>query len=84
MGDDPGEGFGTVVGRENMAPVSGFDGPSLEDDELDSVVDPEDVLEDDELADEDAVAFSVALMVALLTAVTASESPETVEFWTMA
>ena len=53
MGDDPGEGFGTVVGRENMAPVSGFDGPSLEDDELDSVVDPEDVLEDDELADED-------------------------------
>ncbi len=53
MGDDPGEGFGTVVGRENMAPVSRFDGPSLEDDELDSVVDPEDVLEDDELADED-------------------------------
>ena len=53
MGDDPGEGFGTVVGRENMAPVSGLDGPSLEDDELDSVVDPEDVLEDDELADED-------------------------------
>jgi len=53
VGDDPGEGFGTVVGRENMAPVSGFDGPSLEDDELDSVVDPEDVLEDDELADED-------------------------------
>jgi len=36
-----------------MAPVSGLDGPGLEDDELDSVVDPEDVLEDDELADED-------------------------------
>ena len=53
MGDDPGEGFGTVVGRENVAPVSGLDGPGLEDDELDSVVDPEDVLEDDELADED-------------------------------
>jgi spoIIIJ-associated protein len=53
VGDDPGEGFGTVVGRENMAPVSGLDGPGLEDDELDSVVDPEDVLEDDELADED-------------------------------
>jgi spoIIIJ-associated protein len=53
VGDDPGEGFGTVVSRENMAPVSGFDGPGLEDDELDSVVDPEDVLEDDELADED-------------------------------
>jgi spoIIIJ-associated protein len=53
VGDDPGEGFGTVVGRENMAPVSGLDGPSLEDDELDSVVDPEDVLDDDELVDED-------------------------------
>ena len=53
VGDDPGEGFGTVVGRENVAPVSGLDGPSLEDNELDSVVDPEDVLEDDELADED-------------------------------
>ena len=52
VGDDPGEGFGTVVGRENVAPVSGLDGPSLEDDELDSVVDPEDVL-DDELVDED-------------------------------
>jgi len=53
VGDDPGEGFGTVVGRENVAPVSGLDGPSLEDDELDSVVDPEDVLDDDELVDED-------------------------------
>jgi spoIIIJ-associated protein len=53
VGDDPGEGFGTVVGRENVAPISDLDGPSLEDDELDSVVDPEDVLEDDELADED-------------------------------
>jgi spoIIIJ-associated protein len=37
-----------------MAPVSGLDGPGLEDDELDSVVDPEDVLEDDELADDDS------------------------------
>jgi spoIIIJ-associated protein len=53
VGDDPGEGFGTVVGRENVAPVSGLDGPSLEDNELDSVVDPEDVLDDDELIDED-------------------------------
>jgi spoIIIJ-associated protein len=53
VGDDPGEGFGTVVGSENVAPVSGLDGQSsLEDDELDSVVDPEDVL-DDELADDD-------------------------------
>jgi spoIIIJ-associated protein len=53
VGDDPGEGFGTVVGRENVAPVPGFDGESsLEDDELDSVVDPEDAL-DDELADDD-------------------------------
>ena len=53
MGDDPGEGFGTVVGRENMSPVSGLDGESsLDDNELDSVVDPEDVL-DDELADDD-------------------------------
>jgi len=56
VGDDPGEGFGTVVGRENVAPVSGLDGPSLEDDELDSVVDPEDVLDDDELVDEDVSA----------------------------
>ena len=56
MGDDPGEGFGTVVGRENVAPVSGLDGPSLEDDELDSVVDPEDVLDDDELVEEDVSA----------------------------
>ena len=53
MGDDPGEGFGTVVGRESVAPVSGLDGPSLEDNELDSVVDPEDVLDDDELAEDD-------------------------------
>ncbi len=53
VGDDPGEGFGTVVGRENVAHVSDLDGQSsLEDDELDSVVDPEDAL-DDELADED-------------------------------
>jgi spoIIIJ-associated protein len=36
-----------------MAPVSGLDGPGLEDNELDSVVDPEDVLDDDELVDED-------------------------------
>ncbi len=53
MGDDPGEGFGTVVGRESVSPVSGLDGPSLEDNELDSVVDPEDVLDDDELAEAD-------------------------------
>jgi spoIIIJ-associated protein len=53
VGDDPGEGFGTVVGHENMSPVSGLDGPSLEDNELDSVVDPEDVLDDDELAEDD-------------------------------
>ena len=53
MGDDPGEGFGTVVGREDVSPVSGLDGPSLEDNELDSVVDPEDVLDDDELAEDD-------------------------------
>ena len=54
VGDDPGEGFGTVIGRENVSPVSGLDGPSLEDNELDSVVDPEDVLDaDDELADAD-------------------------------
>ena len=53
MGDDPGEGFGTVVGRESVSPVSGLDGPSLEDNELDSVVDPEDVLGDDELAEDD-------------------------------
>ena len=53
VGDDPGEGFGTVVGRESVSPVSGLDGPSLEDNELDSVVDPEDVLDDDELVDED-------------------------------
>jgi len=52
VGDDPGEGFGTVVGRENVSAVSGFDGrPDLEDNELDSVVDPEDAL-DDELADD--------------------------------
>ena len=54
MGDDPGEGFDTMVGRENVSPVSGLDGQSsLEDNELDSVVDPEDVLDDDELADDD-------------------------------
>jgi spoIIIJ-associated protein len=53
VGDDPGEGFGTVVGREDVSPVSGLDGPSLEDNELDSVVDPEDVLDDDELAEDD-------------------------------
>ena len=54
MGDDPGEGFGTVVGRENVSAVSGLDGESsLDDNELDSVVDPEDAL-DDELADADS------------------------------
>jgi spoIIIJ-associated protein len=53
VGDDPGEGFGTVVGRESVSPVSGLDGPSLEDNELDSVVDPEDVLDDDELTEDD-------------------------------
>jgi spoIIIJ-associated protein len=53
VGDDPGEGFGTVVGRESVSPVSGLDGPSLEDNELDSVVDPEDVLDDDALAEDD-------------------------------
>jgi len=52
VGDDPGEGFGTVVGRENVSAVSGLDGDSsLDDNELDSVVDPEDAL-DDELADD--------------------------------
>ena len=56
MGDDPGEGFGTVVGRENVSPVSGLDGPGLEDNELDSVVDPEDVLDDEELAEDDGSA----------------------------
>jgi len=53
VGDNPGEGFGMVVGREDVAPVSDLDGQSsLEDDELDSVVDPEDAL-DAELADDD-------------------------------
>ena len=53
VGDDPGEGFGTVVGRENVASVSDFDGQSsLEEDELDSLDDPDDVL-DDELGEDD-------------------------------
>jgi spoIIIJ-associated protein len=50
VGDDPGEGFGTVVGREDVVPVSDF-----EEQELDGVADPEDVLEEvegDELDDE--------------------------------
>jgi len=52
VGDDPGEGFGTVVGRENVSAVSGLDrDSSLDDNELDSVVDPEDAL-DDELSDD--------------------------------
>jgi len=52
VGDDPGEGYGTVVGRENVSAVSDLDGDSsLDDNELDSVVDPEDAL-DDELADD--------------------------------
>jgi spoIIIJ-associated protein len=41
VGDDPGEGFGTVVGREDVVPVS-----DLEEQELDSVTDSEDVLEE--------------------------------------
>jgi spoIIIJ-associated protein len=53
VGDNPGEGFSTVVGSEDVSPISGLDGQSgLEDNELDSVVDPEDAL-DDELADDD-------------------------------
>ncbi len=48
MGDDPGEGFGTVVGPEGtVAPAAGVD-----EQELDSVVEDDDVL-DDELVDED-------------------------------
>jgi spoIIIJ-associated protein len=50
VGDDPGEGFGTVVGREDVVPVS-----DLEEQELDGVADSEDVLEEvegDELDDE--------------------------------
>ena len=43
-----------MVGSENASPVSDLDGQSsLEDNELDSVVDPEDVLDDEELADDD-------------------------------
>ncbi len=48
MGDDPGEGFGTVVGREGVAPV-----PGMEEQELDSVVDASDVVDADDLADDD-------------------------------
>jgi spoIIIJ-associated protein len=50
VGDDPGEGFGTVVGREDVVPVSG-----LQEQELDNVADAEDVLDEvegDELDDE--------------------------------
>ena len=53
MGDDPGEGYGTVVGRENVVPVSGLgEGSGLAEQELDSVVDSDDELDDD-LADDD-------------------------------
>jgi spoIIIJ-associated protein len=53
VGDDPGEGYGTVVGRENVVPISGLDeGSGLAEQELDSVVDSHDELDDD-LADED-------------------------------
>ena len=46
MGDSPGEGFGTVVGREEaVAPAAG-----PEDQELDSVINGNDLLgEDDDL-----------------------------------
>ena len=46
MGDGPGEGFGTVVGREEaVAPAAG-----PEDQELDSVINGNDLLgEDDDL-----------------------------------
>ena len=47
MGDDPGEGYGTVVDRENAVPVSG-----LEEQELDSVVDSDDDELDEELDDD--------------------------------
>ena len=50
MGDDPGEGYSTVVGREHAVPVSG-----LEEQELDSVVDSDDELDeelDDDLAED--------------------------------
>ena len=42
MGDDPGEGFGTVIGREDVAPV-----PGLEEQELDSMVDADDLADED-------------------------------------
>ena len=51
MGDDPGEGYSTVVGHENAMPVSG-----LEEQELDGVVDSDDELDeelDDDLAEDD-------------------------------
>ncbi len=45
MGDDPGEGFGTVVGRGDA--VAGLD-----EQELDGVVDDNDVIDEDELDDD--------------------------------
>ena len=44
MGDGPGEGFGTVVGREEaVAPAAG-----PEDQELDSVINGNDLLDEDD------------------------------------
>ncbi len=46
MGDDPGVGFGTVVGRGDA--VAGLD-----EQELDSVVDEDDVIDEDDLEEDD-------------------------------
>ena len=58
MGDDPGEGYSTVVGHENAMPVSG-----LEEQELDGVVDSDDELDeelDDDLAEDDLAGDDLA------------------------
>jgi spoIIIJ-associated protein len=58
VGDDPGEGYSTVVGHENAMPVSG-----LEEQELDSVVDSDDELDeelDGDLAEDDLAGDDLA------------------------
>jgi spoIIIJ-associated protein len=56
VGDDPGEGFGTVVDHDNVVPISGLSEDSgLDGQDLDGVADSDDEL-DDELAEDDDLA----------------------------
>jgi spoIIIJ-associated protein len=57
VGDDPGEGYGTVVGHDNVVPISSLNEDSgLAGQDLDGVADSDDELDDDLAEDDDDLA----------------------------